>query len=62
MRINSFLKGGLAGGIGATAVLGATAAFAGSGIGGVLVLVAQHVPFGATGSQTSLSRASRDAR
>ena len=36
MRINSFLKGALAGGIGATAVLGATAAFAGSGIGGVL--------------------------
>ena len=39
MRINTFLKGALAGGVGATAVLGATAAFAGSGIGGVFNLV-----------------------
>lgn len=38
MRINTFLKGALAGGVGATAVLGATAAFAGSGIGGVFNL------------------------
>jgi hypothetical protein len=38
MRINTFLKGAFAGGVGATAVLGATAAFAGSGIGGVFNL------------------------
>ena len=42
MRINTFLKGALAGGVGATAVLGATAAFAGSGIGGVFNLGATN--------------------
>ena len=36
MRINTFRKGRARGGVGPTAVLGATAAFAGSGIGGVL--------------------------
>src|SRR4051812_10671345 len=38
MRLHTFVKGALAGGVGATAVLAATAAFAGTGVGGVFNL------------------------
>src|SRR3954466_7633938 len=38
MRLHTFVKGAFAGGVGATAVLAATAAFAGTGVGGVFNL------------------------
>src|SRR3954471_15314614 len=38
MRLHSFVKGAFAGGVGATVVLAATAAFAGTGVGGVFNL------------------------
>ena len=38
MRVHTFIKGAFAGGVGATAVMVATAAFAGTGIGGVFNL------------------------
>src|SRR3954454_17384536 len=38
MRVHAFLKGAVAGGTGAAAVLAATAAFAGTGIGAVFNL------------------------
>jgi hypothetical protein len=38
MRIGTFLKGALVGGVGACAVMGATAALAGTGVGGIFNL------------------------
>src|SRR3954452_25355109 len=38
MGVHTFVKGAFAGGVGATAVLAATAAFAGTGVGGVFNL------------------------
>src|SRR4051812_22603306 len=38
MRVHTFVKGAFSGGVGAAVVLGAAAAFAGSGIGGVFNL------------------------
>lgn len=38
MRVHTFMKGALAGGVGATAALAATAAFAGTGVGGIFNL------------------------